>query len=113
MLPSPQAEPERYKGRPLLMVLENYILAAIGELPAERYEGVGQIVRKVFGGGSDWMLTVRQQLHLGDSLDDGLRQMWEKNKSIALQNQSDLHPVQFAKMVADQNFAQMIDTLPR
>ena len=33
MLPSPEVEPERYKCRPLLVVLENYVLAAIGEFP--------------------------------------------------------------------------------
>ena len=108
MIPSPEAEPERYRGRPLLVVLENYVLAAIGELPAERHAGVGQIVQRVFGGGDDWMQTVREQLHLSDSLDESLRQMWVRNQEIARQNAVPLHPVQFAKMVADQNFAELI-----
>ena len=43
MLPSAEVEPERYRGRPLLVVLENYILAAIGELPAEKHGGVAKI----------------------------------------------------------------------
>jgi hypothetical protein len=109
MLPSPEAEPQRYRGRPLLIVLENYVLAAIGELPADKYAGVGQLVQKVFGGGADWMQTVREQLHLGETLDDALRQMWAKNQAIAQQNAVVLQPEQFAKMVADQNFAQLID----
>jgi hypothetical protein len=32
MLPSAEAEPERYKGRPLLVILENYILDCIGAI---------------------------------------------------------------------------------
>jgi hypothetical protein len=53
MTATADADPERYKGRPLLIILENYIL---------------------------------------DSA-----------------NHTMLHPVQFAKMVADQNFAHLID----
>jgi len=34
-LPSPRAEPDRYKGRPLLIILENYVLSCIGHLTAE------------------------------------------------------------------------------
>lgn len=108
MLPTPEAEPERYRGRPLLIVLENYILAAIGELPAEKHAGVARIVQTVFGGDADWMRTVREQLQLSDVLDAHLRGMWERNQAIAAQNCVTLHPIQFAKMVADQNFAELI-----
>ena len=108
MLPSPEVEPERYKCRPLLVVLEKYVLAAIGELPPDRQSGVAAIVQKVFGGAADWMSTVRKQLELGESLDDSLRQMWSKNQDTAKRNGVQLHPVQFAKMVVDENFAELI-----
>jgi hypothetical protein len=108
MLPSPEAEPDRYRGRPLLVVLENYILAAIGELSAEKQARVTKIVQTVFGDGTDWMKTVRRQLRLGDGLDASLREMWERNQATAAQNGITFHPVQFAKMVADQNFAELI-----
>lgn len=108
MLPSPEAEPERYRGRPLLIVLENYILAAIGELPADKQAGVAKIVQTVFGGGPDWMKTVRAQLHLGDGLDATLRGMWERNQATAARNGVPLRPVQFAKIFADQNFVELI-----
>ena len=108
MLPSHEVEPERYRGRPLLMVLENYVLAAIGELSAEQNAGLAQIVQRVFGGGDDWMRTVREQLRLGDSLDESLRRLWARNQATARQSDITLHPVQFAKMVADQNFAELI-----
>ena len=110
-LPSAEVDTERYRGRPLLMLLENYVLAAIGELPPDRSAGVGGIVRKMWGGGDDWMGTLRGELGLEDSMDEDLRGMWARNQAIARENGVDLHPVQFAKMVADQNFAPLIDRL--
>jgi len=108
MLPSAEVEPERYRGRPLLVVLENYVLAAIGELPPSKITSVGKIVQSVFGGGVDWMKTVRKQLQLGDSIDESLHRMWIENQVIAKERGDKLQPVQFAKMVADQNFAELI-----
>ena len=107
-LPSPQVEPERYRGRPLLVVLENYILAAIGELPRDDPQ-MRAIVQQAFGGGEDWMATVRAVLDLNDSIDASLQAMWVRNQEIARQKGVALHPVQFAKMVADQNFAHLLD----
>lgn len=107
-LPSAEAEPERYRGRPLLILLENYVLAAIGELPAERSAGVGATVQRMWGGGEDWMRTLRRQLDLDDALDASLRGMWARNQQIARDNKTELHPIQFAKMVADSNFAHLI-----
>ena len=53
------------------------------------------------------MQTVREQLKFDGTIDEGLRKMWEKNQTIAKQNTVVLQPVQFAKMVADQNFAEL------
>ena len=112
-IPSAEAESERYKGRPLLIILENYILAAIGELPADKHDLAAQIVQRTFGGEQDWMQTVRRELELGDSLDESLQRLWVNNQSIAKQSSTTLHPIQFAKMIADQNFANLIDPIPK
>ena len=53
VLPRAKAEPERYRGRPLLILLENYVLDSIGELPPEKQQGVAHIVAQVFGGGEN------------------------------------------------------------
>lgn len=111
MFPSAEPEPERYRGRPLLVVLENYVLAAIGELAPDRSGTVGELVQRVFGGGADWMGTVRQCLELAPTLDDDLRRMWSDAQRQATERGITLHAVQFAKMVADQNFAELIDPL--
>jgi hypothetical protein len=104
-LPSPNAEPERYAGRPLLLILENYILDVLGELGPEKRQSMGDVVRRVFGGGQDWKATIRRQLQLDHSIDADLAAMWKKNKEIAATNGVELLPVQFAKMIVDTNFA--------
>jgi len=109
MLPTPNAEPDRYRGRPLLIVLENYVLAAIGLLPKDADQRLTQLVKSVFGGEDDWKKTVRQQLQLGDAIDDSFRELWDRNQTIARQDGIELHPIQFAKMVVDTNFAELIE----
>ena len=104
-MPSASAEPERYKGRPLLLILENYVLDCIGELSPETQDTLRVVVQKAFGGDSDWKKTIRKELRLDDSFDDEIRTMWSKNQEIARQNNTKILPVQFAKMVVDENFA--------
>src|SRR5262245_62023487 len=107
-LPSVEAEPERYAGRPLLIVLENYVLDCIGELPPDKQALARSVVQVVWAVGDDWRATVRAQLHLKATLDESLRGMWSRNQELAKQHNQPLHPIQFAKMVVDENFAQLI-----
>ena len=108
MIPSANVEPERYKGKPLLIILENYVLDCIGELQPDKQQEMQTIVEHIFGGGPDWKQTVRAALQLGEGLDENLRHLWVKNQEIAKVNNVVLQPVQFAKMIADQNFAHLI-----
>ncbi len=110
MVPSANAKPERYRGRPLFLILENYVLAAIDALDSNANARLAQIVKRVYGGDDDWRKTVRDVLGLDESLDDSLREMWRQNRVVAQQQRVELHPVQFAKMVVDQNFAELIET---
>jgi hypothetical protein len=110
-LPSAHAEPERYAGRPLLIVLENYVLDCIGELPPDRQALARSVVLRVWGGSEDWKATVRLQLQLELSMDEALRGMWSRNQEVAKQHNQELHGVQFAKMIVDENFAHLIDRI--
>jgi hypothetical protein len=49
-LHSAEAEPERYSGRPLLIVLENYVLDCIGELGPDKQALARSVVQRVWGG---------------------------------------------------------------
>jgi len=101
---------DRYQGKPLLILLENYVLSCIGCLPPERVPTLINIVRHVYGGGDDWKVTLRSTLHLGDILDDNLKQMWLRNQDIARQISQVLLPEDFARMVVDQNFRGLLET---
>src|SRR5438477_950450 len=74
-LPSAEAEPDRYAGRPLLIVLENYVLDCIGQLPPDKQALARSVVQRVWSGGDDWKATVREQLHLELTIDEALRGM--------------------------------------
>lgn len=108
-IPSPDAEPERYAGRPLLIVLENHVLDCIGELPADKQALARSVVQRVWGGGDDWKATLRETLRMEPTVDEALRGMWSRNQQLAKQHSQVLSGVQFAKMVADQNFAHLIE----
>jgi hypothetical protein len=92
----------------LLVLLENYVLSCIGQLPRDKESRLSSITEHVFGGGSDWKTTLRARLQLSDTIDFILCQMWTTNQKRAqLVNQS-LSPEDFARMVVDQNFAHLV-----
>jgi hypothetical protein len=45
-------------------------------LAPDKEQLVTSMTQRIFGGGADWRDTLRTTLHLGESLDDSLRQMW-------------------------------------
>lgn len=98
----------RYQGKPLLIVLENYVLHTVGALDPERYQAMQQIVQRVFGGGADWKQTIRNALRLQESLDEELRALWQKDRESNRAQGLVLHPAQFAEMVVDKNFAPLL-----
>jgi hypothetical protein len=99
-----EREADRYKGRPLLILIENYVLHAIGCLPPEKIERMAAAVQRQWGGGPDWCATVREVLDIKDTLDDNLRAMWERNQVTARESGETLTPDTFARMIADVNF---------
>lgn len=106
----PQASgDDRYAGKPLLIVLENYVLDCIGHFPEDKRATIVAVVNRVFGGGDDWKAAVRANLQLDESLDEHIRQMWARNQEIASETGQTLTPMDFAKMVVDENFSSLIE----
>lgn len=103
---------DRYNGRPLLILLESYVLGAIGSLSADKEELAASATQQVFGGDSDWRSTLRRTLQLGETLDDTLCQIWRSNQERAQQAGLTLTPEDFARMVTDENFAHLIEPTP-
>lgn len=95
----------RYQGRPLLLILDNYIADCLGTLAPDKSASIRAIVKKVFGGGDDWKQTVRQKLKLHESVDDSIRKAWSK---FQIANPG-VSPFAFAAAFSDRYFAPLID----
>lgn len=102
--PSPEPEPERYADRPLLILLENYILDTIDELDPATERAVAGQVRAVFGGKKDWRATFRNQLGLDEMIDVEIHELWERFRGESAESLA-VQPIQFAKFIADVSFA--------
>ena len=44
---------DRYKGKPLLILLENYVLDCIGCMPKDKVQAITTLTQRVYGGGDD------------------------------------------------------------
>jgi len=98
----------RYEGKPMLRLLESYVLWAIGELPAENaktLEGMVPTLEKVYGVSGSWVEIIEKVMGFPPSLPGALKQLWEKNTAIAKANDVHLSAQQFAEVAVDQNLA--------
>ena len=65
-----------YSRREVYLILQRYILDCLGNLPEAEEEVICARVQKLFGGDHNWKRTVRGSLHLPESIDEEMRQMW-------------------------------------
>src|SRR5581483_10462915 len=112
-MPPPRKSPgagdaERYRGRPLLAILENYVLDSIGHLSTEKQRASADVVRRAFGGDADWKATLRRRLNLSDEVDNVVRTIWRETCA-AVEGDAKVSPVAFARDFCDQHFARLID----
>ena len=94
----------RYAGKPQLVLLENWILDVMGELPQEKQDKTKRIIQRVYGGGEDWKETLRYALRLDSDVEDKFRKLWHKNMDAAHQDKVALNPAAFVKTIVDENF---------
>lgn len=104
-----QAGPERYQGRPLLMLLDSFVLSCIGQLPGDKEQKLHAVVQKIWPGPGDWKQRLRETLHLEPAIEQHIADLWARNTEIAKGSGETLLPLQFAIMVVDDNFASLID----
>lgn len=98
----------RYDGKPLVRLLELYVLRAINELPPTERESLEKMapkLRTIFGGNGEWHETIASAVHMPADMPVTIREMWTKNLEIARTSGVVLHPQAFAEMFVDQNFA--------
>ncbi len=97
----------RYVGKPLLRLLELYILKALGELPAPEQESLDRLAPKlqaVYGGNGTWHGALEAAVHMPKDMPQQIRDLWAKNLEIAqAKNVPALSAQQFAEIFVDEN----------
>ena len=106
--PSAREDADRYRDRPLLIVLESYVLECIGELAPAKQQAARALVQGVFGGGDDWRATMRQQLQLSAAFDEQIGSEWLRRRTRARESGQDLPPMRFARWIVDRHFAELL-----
>ena len=103
---SPVSDPARYDGKPLLRLLELYVLWSLGQLSeddASRLEAMAPKLTETFGGDGTWQNALANTMQMPPNMPELVRDMWVKNEEIANANGVELRPEQFAQMFVDSN----------
>lgn len=91
----------RYQGKPLLRLLDCYVLSLTGHLDPAMEAKVARFVAKELGG-TDWRSSLRQVVKLPPDMDERVDKLWKSQPP-------GTDPLAFALAVSDENFAPMID----
>jgi hypothetical protein len=95
----------RYEGKPLLRLIELWVLWVIGELDGvneERLKKMEPNFHKTWGHDGAWHDMIEATLHLPASLAVEIRRMWQNNLHTA-ERQGVAPPTEmFARAIADQ-----------
>lgn len=100
--------PDRYEKKPMLILIENYILDTLGALEPAKVAKLNDIVCRTFGG-KDWRQALRRQFHLPPDADQSLLAVWKQRQEEAEATQQELSPEDFAREQADQIFRDLGD----
>ena len=96
-----------YDGKPLLRLLELYILNAIDELPVPEQEALDRLAPKlqaVYGGSGSWQAALEAAVRMPADMPQFIRDMWAKNLEIAQANNVPaLSAQKFAELFVDEN----------
>jgi hypothetical protein len=97
----------RYERRPLLRLMELYVLLAIGKLPDRESRLLNEMapkLQKLYGGDGTWQAAIEAAVHLGPQVQDEIRGMWQRNLALTREKEVELLPQTFAEMFVDANF---------
>jgi len=98
------SEGKRYAGKPLLRLLECYVLHAIGALRTieqSRLEAVTPGLRRAYNRQGSWLEIVAAEMELPPALPQAIRDAWQRNQSLAARQSLALDPQAFAEAFVD------------
>ena len=94
----------RYRASPVDFFFEQYILDVLGELPVARsHEIQAMNMQKIFKTRSnDWRHSVSEVLHLSETIDIAILDLWYRNANIAHAQRTKYAAQQFAMDFVDE-----------
>jgi hypothetical protein len=99
----------RYDGKPLLRLIELYVIDAVGALTKDQEQSLEAMAPKLcetFGTSGDWRAAIASAMGFPTTMSDSIREMWIKNQEIAKENGTSLTAESFAAMFVDANIPQ-------
>jgi hypothetical protein len=102
---------ERYASRPLLRLLDDYVLDVIGALPEETHPVLLEVVRLAYPDtpGHTWREVLEKELGLEPDLKRRILSMWRDYQQLMAGQGETADPSEFALSFVDENFAPLID----
>ncbi|MCP3925714.1 MAG: hypothetical protein GY714_24360 [Desulfobacterales bacterium] len=98
---------ERYQNKPLLKLLECYILFSIGEILKDEKIKMDEMtpkLRQLYNLEGEWNEIIEKIMDFPSDMPKQILDVWEKNCNLAELNDEEINPQDFAEMFADQNF---------
>jgi hypothetical protein len=106
--PKPSGEPTlsdpRYAKDPMALFFEGYVLSVLGCLQPEKDKAfqamnIGRVLKT---SATDWRGAVRESLHLSDTIDVAILDLWYRNTEISEKQGALYDPQHFAQDFVDQ-----------
>ena len=98
---------DRYTNKPLVMLLEKYILWSISELSSAdeaRLREMAPHLGRSFSATGTWQEVVASVMEFPPDMPATFNAMWLRNLEIARERGVAMTPQRFAEMVVDENF---------
>jgi hypothetical protein len=96
----------RYQGKPLLRLIELYVIDAIGALTPDDAKSLDAMTPKlsqIYGTTGDWRAAIAKGMAFPETMPEEIRKVWARNQEIARTNEATLTPEAFAVMFVDAN----------
>lgn len=107
----------RYSKNPIAFFFESYILDVIGHLPPDRSDKIQSMnLQKIFKTEArEWREVVRETLHLSNTVNVAILDLWYTNQDLAAQRRVEYAPQAFAQDFTDeyQKDGSKVDVWPR
>jgi hypothetical protein len=96
----------RYAGRPLVRLLELYVLDVLGELSSYELQKVAKLtphLSRLYNRAGTWSEILTSELELPSNLSEVIRGMWLRNQESSTRNRTVLTAQEFAEVFVDEN----------